>query len=202
MAKTIVRVATMGAGKSTHLLRVAYNYEQVGFNILVVKPSFDTRDCNLVQSRIGISRPCDVVLDESDNIFEIAKEKHQNNELEAVLVDEANFLTKEQAVQLLRVSAQLDITVIAYGIKSSYVGGGFEGMNQLMAIADKIEEPVKCIDRTGKKCTMHLRSVDGKYVFDGDSCIVGDIKGVEKYESCTAKKWFHEYDKYLQLKED
>lgn len=192
----------MGSGKSAHLLQVAHNYEQEGFKIIKMKPSFDTRELDIIYSRIGISKPCDLVFTNEDDLFNIVKSKLKDGEIEAVLVDEVNFITEEQAIQLVRISAQLDITVIAYGLKASYTGVGFSGMNRLMSMAHKIEEPNKIVDRTGKKCTMHLRSINGKYVFDGEACIVGDIIGEEKYESCTAERWFYEYDKWLESKEE
>ena len=195
----IYRYSCMGAGKSTNLLQVAYNYNQKGFNVLLAKPRFDDRDGDYIYSRLGIKKPVDFLINKSDDVFNIVKQSKSKKECHVLLVDEVNFLTKEQARQLWRIAVELDILVIAYGLRVDYRGEGFEGSKELLALAHKIEE-LKTVDETGKKCTMHLRSVDGRYVFKGDSHIVGDIKGEEKYESCTADKWLREYNKYNREK--
>ena len=195
----IFRYSCMGAGKSTNLLQVAYNYNQKGFNVLLAKPKFDDRDGYYIYSRLGIKKNVDFLIKKDDNIFDIVSKLSMNKEYKCLLVDEVNFLTKEQARQLWRIAVELDILVIAYGVRVDYRGEGFDGSKELLTLAHKIEE-LKTVDESGKKCTMHLRSINGKYVFDGDPHIVGDIQGEERYESCTADKWLREYNKYKKAK--
>lgn len=192
----IFRYSTMSSGKSTSLLQVAFNYDEVGLTPILIKPKFDTRDEGVIKSRIGIMRGVDHLIDNNDNIFNlISGYNNGDKDCDCVLVDEANFLTKEQARQLWQIDTQLNIPVIAYGLRVDYRGEGFEGSKELLTLAHKIEE-LKTVDETGKKCTMHLRKVNGSYVFEGNPTIVGDIVGEEKYESCTSIKWLNEYNKY------
>lgn len=201
MAKLFFRYSCMGSGKSTSLLQVAHNYETVGLNTLLIKPQFDTRDEGVISSRLGVRKQVDILLKESDDVYGVIKRKlvDYGRKVSCILVDEANFLTAKQARGLWRVATELDIVVIAYGLRVDYMGEGFEASKELLTLAHEIEE-LKTVDKTGKKCTMHLRSVDGEYVFEGDPTIVGDIKGDTKYESCTSSKWLQEYNAHLMEK--
>lgn len=198
MAKKLYfRHGTMGCGKSTNLLQVAHNYESVGQEVFVMKPRFDSRNGHLIQSRLGVDRCVNFQVDKDDNIFEVVKQ-HQDRSKKpyaCILIDEVNFITKEQARQLWQVATELDVPVIAYGLRVDYMGEGFDASKELLVLAHEIEE-LKTVDASGKKCTMHLRSIGGRYVFEGDSLIIGDITGEERYESCTSKKWLEEKKKY------
>lgn len=185
----------MDCGKSTMLLQVAHNYESQGFKIIIIKPSFDTRDSDMIKSRLGMQRKVDISLKQYANIFCIIKNLKEKPY--CILVDESNFLTKQQARQMWEIAVLLDITVICFGLRTSYTGEGFEGSKELLVLAHKIEE-IKSIDSDGNKCTMHLRKVNGEYIFDGIPTIVGDT---DVYESCSAEKWLAKYienkgDKY------
>lgn len=187
----------MGSGKSTNLLQVAHNYESVGLDVLLVKPIFDNRDETFISSRLGVRKQADILLEENESAYDIIVREIDGTgkDYACILVDEANFLSKEQARDLWVIATQWDIVVMAYGLRVDYMGEGFEGSKELMTLAHEVEE-LKTVDSTGKKCTMHLRSVDGKYVFEGDQTIVGDIKGEVRYESCTSEKWLDEFHKY------
>lgn len=195
------RYGTMGCGKSTSLLQVQHNYKTQGLDTLVIKPSFDDRDGDEIQARIGIKAKVDMLVSQKDSIFDLVSD-HVNEvgEVACVLVDEANFLTVDQARELWLVATLLSIPVIAYGLRVDYRGEGFPASKELLTLAHRIEE-LKTVDQTGKKCTMHLRSIGGEYVFEGEGLIVGDIQGSERYESCTSETWLREYMKYKNTKE-
>lgn len=199
MAKLFFRFGCMDCGKSTHLLQIAHNYDKRGLVPLIVKPKFDTRGDFYVKSRLGIKREVDYLVSKEDNISEKIETWIERENYDCILVDEAHFLTKKQARDLWKIATELDIVVIAYGLRVDYMGEGFDASKELLTLAHEIEE-LKTVDETGKKCTMHLRSINGKYVFEGTPKIVGDIKGKEKYESCTSKKWLSEYNEYQQEK--
>lgn len=201
MAKLFFRHSTMGAGKSTNLLQVAHNYESMGLEVMLVKPQLDTRDETFISSRLGIRKQADILVKEDDSMYLVVKREldSRKNDVACILVDEANFLTVKQARDLWQIATDLDIVVIAYGLRVDYMGEGFEASKELMTLAHEIEE-LKTVDETGRKCTMHLRSVDGVYVFEGESKIVGDIEGEVKYESCTSEKWLAEFKKHIKDK--
>lgn len=196
-SKLFFRYSCMGAGKSTNLLQVAHNYDSIGQKAVIIKPKFDNRENDLVAARLGISKKADILLEEHDDVFMIIQDLIENKEdCDCVLVDESNFITVEQSRQLWEVATLLGVPVIAYGLRSDYMGQGFPSSKELMILAHEIEEVNKIVDETGKKCTMHLRSVDGEYVFEGDQSIVGDLKGKVRYESCTSRKWLEEHARY------
>lgn len=199
MSKLYFRYSCMGAGKSTNLLQVADNYESVGLEVLLVKPIFDSRDETFISSRLGVRKQADILLERHESAYDVifSEVTKTGKDYICILVDEANFLTKEQARDLWVIATQLDIIVMTYGLRVDYMGNGFEGSKELMILAHEIEE-IKTVDRTGEKCTMHLRSVNGEYVFEGVPTIVGDIKGDVRYESCTSKTWLKELQAYKQ----
>ncbi|NQV27232.1 MAG: thymidine kinase [Rhodopirellula sp.] len=180
MAKFYFYYSAMNAGKSTTLLQSSYNYNERGMNPLVLTPQLDNRSGKgKVASRIGLNANA-TMFGQTDNLFERIKVFHQANPVHCVLVDEAQFLTKQQVRQLSDVVDDLDIPVLAYGLRTDFQGNLFEGSENLLAWADSLSE-IKTICHCGRKATMVLRlGEDGKPVRDGAQVKIG---GNETYQS-------------------
>ena len=186
MAQLYFRYGCMGSSKSLNLLATAHNYKSLGKNVLLLKPNLDTRSTNgYIESRAGLKAEC-VDITSEDNLLELYKNKDivMNDRIEAILVDEANFLTKEQVKQLRKIVDKFNIPVMAFGLKNSYIDSKlFEGSKALLYYADKIEEIktiCSCSD-CNKKATMNLRVLNGKPVYDGEMINCGDTKPNSDY---------------------
>jgi thymidine kinase len=168
----------MNAGKSTVLLQSSYNYRERGMRTLILSPEIDQRfGAGRVSSRIGLSSES-VPFSTTDNLFRRVERGHQHQEIHCVLVDEAQFLTKNQVKQLSDVCDQLDIPVLAYGLRTDFQGNLFEGSQHLLAWADTLTE-IKTICHCGRKATMVLRvDSQGIPVRDGEQIQIG---GNERY---------------------
>lgn len=180
MAKLYFYYSAMNAGKSTTLLQSSYNYRERGMRTLVLTPELDTRSgVGQVASRIGLKTDA-VTFSVVDNLFEVCEHDNQREPLHCVLVDEAQFLTKNQVYQLSEVVDRLDIPVLAYGLRTDFQGNLFEGSMQLLSWADSLTE-IKTICHCGRKATMVLRlDSKGNPVRDGDQVKIG---GNETYIS-------------------
>jgi thymidine kinase len=160
----------MGAGKSLDLLKTAYNYEERDKNIILFTSNLDDRyGLNKITSRVGISRES-YSFDQTTNIFEFVNENCFG--CECVLIDESQFLTKEQVWQLTDIVDRLECDVITYGLRSDFKGEPFEGSVYLMAWADEIEE-LKTVCKYGDKASMNMRLSDGVPVFGGSKVMIG-----------------------------
>lgn len=171
----------MGAGKSIDLLKVNHNYREQGKRTILLTPSIDDRSgIGNISSRIGLSESATPV-DVGFNVYEyISGEQNDSDMIYAVLVDEAQFLTKEQVIQLSEVVDYLNIPVMAFGLKNDFSNNLFEGTEALLIYADKIEE-IKTIctkSDCGKKATMNLRLNNGAPVYEGEQVQIG---GDESY---------------------
>ncbi|MBL6707283.1 MAG: thymidine kinase [Planctomycetaceae bacterium] len=180
MAKFYFYYSTMNAGKSTTLLQSSYNYRERGMNPLVLTPQLDNRfGEGKVASRIGIKAEA-VTFTQNDNLLDRIAAAHRTAPLHCVLVDEAQFLTRQQVRQLSDVVDDLGIPVLAYGLRTDFQGNLFEGSQNLLAWADSLTE-IKTICHCGRKATMVLRlGEDGKPVRDGAQVKIG---GNETYQS-------------------
>lgn len=174
VAKLYFRYGTMNSGKSIELLRVAHNYEEQGKKVLLFTPSIDDRfGVGMVASRIGMQKHAIVVTDEL-NMVEMARKENPN----CILVDESQFLSKEQVGQLIDIVDECDIPVIAYGLRADFLGQLFPGSSHLLALADTIEEIKTVCWYCDKKAIMNMRCKDGKPVFHGEQIQLG---GNESY---------------------
>lgn len=183
MAQLFFRYGTMGCGKTMQLLQVAFNYEERGQKVCVIKPATDTKNGTKLLSRIGLERETDFCFSRKMNLFNQIK-KHYSK-VNCVLVDEAQFLTPAQADQLLEVAVKLDITVICFGLRLNFrmSDGGFEGATRLLQIAHKIEE-LKTICDCGCKATFNTRWLDGKLVTDGPDVLIDGTSKIEYRAIC------------------
>jgi thymidine kinase len=181
MAKLFFYYSAMNAGKTTTLLQSAYNYHERGMRTLILVPATDTRlGDRIVGSRIGL-RAQGRRVDHHANLFEVAtRDIADRGPLHCVLVDEAQFLSKQQVWQLTDIADRLNIPVLAYGLRTDFRGELFEGSQHLLAWADTLQE-IKTICHTGKKATMVVRVDDeGRAVNEGPQVQIG---GNERYVS-------------------
>ena len=191
MAKFHFRYGAMNAGKSTILLQTAYNYEEKGKKVVVLKPSVDTKGDEKIVSRIGLERKVDYLIGNNDSI--ISKLGDNISSLSCILVDEVQFLKRKQVDELFYISKMMDIPVIAFGLRTDFKSNGFEGSIRLLELADALEEmPTIC--RCGKKARFNARKVDGKFTFDGDSIVIDDNSEVI-YESLCGACYIEEQEK-------
>ena len=177
MAKLYFRYGAMGSSKTANAIMVEYNYRERGQVVLMLKPQLENRDgARTVLSRSGLSTECSYV-EELDNI--------DVSQYDCVIVDEAQFLTKAQVEKLVHIVDELNVPVIAYGLRTDFQGNLFEGSQWLLAWADTIEE-VKTICWCGKKATCNARVFNGKVVKEGDQILLG---GNGQYVSLCRKHW-------------
>lgn len=196
MAKFHFRYGAMNAGKSTILLQTAYNYEEKGKKVVILKPSVDTKGDEKIVSRIGLERKVDYLIGDNDSI--ISKLGDNISSFSCILVDEAQFLKRKQVDELFYISKMMDIPVIAFGLRTDFKSNGFEGSIRLLELADALEEmPTIC--RCGKKARFNARKVDGKFTFDGDSIVIDDNSNV-KYESLCGTCYIEEQEKSKKYK--
>ena len=161
MAKLYFYFSAMNAGKSTVLLQSSYNYKERGMHTLLFTPRIDDRfKVGKVHSRIGLEEDAIAFVAE-DNLFKLAKAafKSEPTKLACVLVDEAQFLSKAQVLELTKIVDELNIPVLAYGLRTDYRGELFAGSQYLLALADNLTE-IKTVCHCGKKAIMNMR-VDG-----------------------------------------
>lgn len=168
MAKLYFSYAAMNAGKSTLLLQAAYNYRERGMEVMLLTSALyrDAAD-GQISSRIGISAEATLYTQDTD-LFALIDERTGHGRIDAVFVDEAQFLTQAQVWQLARVADHLGLPVLAYGLRTDFRGELFEGSAALLAIADNLRE-VRTICECGRKATMVIRQgPDGKALTEGD----------------------------------
>lgn len=174
MAKLYFYYAAMNAGKSTMLLQSSYNYKERGMQTLLFTPNIDTRfQYGTICSRIGLSEEA-LAFTEFDDLFEITSQLQQRGQRYAcVLVDEAQFLTRNQVHQLTEITDQMSIPVLTYGLRTDFRGELFPGSQFLLAWADEITE-IKTICHCGRKATMNLRiNAQGEAVSEGEQVLIG-----------------------------
>ena len=175
MAKLNFKYSTMNAGKSLDLIRTVHNYEENGYQVLVLKPAIDTKANNYISSRVGVKRKVDYLIKPSDNIEKILKSKFKK--IKSIFVDEAQFLTKSQVDELFIISKKYDIDVICYGLRNNFKMEAFEGSMRLLEIAEELEE-LKTMCKCGNIARYVGRKVNGQYQTDGDVVVIDGAKNV------------------------
>ena len=175
MAKLYFRYGAMGSSKTANALMVNYNYIERGCRSLLLKPRLENRDGEkVIRSRIGLEAECRFV---EDFLDEIGREPEKLKDYDAIIVDEAQFLSEEQVDQFADIVDNAGIPVICYGLRTDFQAKMFPGSRRLLEIADKIEE-VKTVCWCGKKATHNARIFNGKVVRDGAQVMMG---GNESY---------------------
>lgn len=188
MAKLYFRYGAMNSGKSTALIQVAFNYQERGMKALILKPAVDTKGQDHLVSRIGVQRKVDLLAGPRDDIFEMIKARLAEVTIHCLLVDEAQFLTAEQADQLLRVTVRLNVPVIAYGLRTDFATQGFPGSQRLLLIAHSVEE-MKTICDCGRKAILNGRWVNGRFVSQGEQVAIDNQDHIE-YRALCAQCYF------------
>ena len=184
MAKLYFYYSSMNAGKSTNLLQSSYNYKERGMSTLVLAPRLDDRyGIGKVTSRIGIESEATSFSKDTD-LLALVTEGHEKSPLHCVLIDEAQFLTRDQVFQLSEVTDKPNIPVLAYGLRTDFQGEPFEGSKYLLAWSDNLKE-IKAICHCGTKATMVLRMDEhGNPVTEGSQVEIG---GNDRYVSMCRK---------------
>lgn len=176
MAQLFFKYGAMNSGKSIEILKVAYNYEEQNKSVMIFTSAIDNRDeVGYVSSRIGLKRQAFPVTEDT-NIFE--EVKGNSVKPSCILVDESQFLSKDHVIQLATIVDDLDIPVMAFGLKNDFLNELFEGSKYLLLYADKIEEIKTICWFCHKKASMNMRVVDGKPVYSGEQIQIG---GNENY---------------------
>lgn len=193
LSKLYFKYGTMGSSKTANALMCKFNYEQQGFNVLLLKPGVDDRDIEedeiIVRSRIGLKSKC-FAISRNINLIDFFKEKCNEKRYEAIIIDESQFLTTEQVDQLKTLS--LEHTVICYGLLTDFKIELFEGSKRLIELADNLQE-IKSMCSCGRKSNVNARFVDGNLVTSGD--VLAIEKGNVTYEPMC-------YHCYLKRKEN
>ena len=173
MAKLYFYYSAMNAGKSTTLLQSDYNYRERGMRTLLFTPKLDDRfGEGRITSRIGLQAIA-TIFDTEHDLFTHVRDAHTESAVDCVLIDEAQFLTKKQVLQLTLVCDHLDIPVLAYGLRTDFRGEPFEGSKYLLAWAEDLCE-IKTVCRSGKKATMNARlDESGQQVLEGAQVDIG-----------------------------
>jgi thymidine kinase len=186
MAKLYFYYSSMNAGKTTALLQSAHNYRERGMNPLLFTPQIDDRyEVGVIQSRIGLKSEALAFSDGTDLLHLTQAQLDQRN-IHCVLVDEAQFLRREQVYQLTEVVDELSIPVLCFGLRTDFQGELFEGSRYLLAWADELQE-LKTICHTGRKATMVVRVDEHGYAVQEGSQV--EIGGNDRYVSVSRKEF-------------
>ncbi|MEO8104132.1 MAG: thymidine kinase, partial [Betaproteobacteria bacterium] len=184
LAKLYFRFAAMNAGKSTSLQQVAYNYEERGQTVNLFTAAIDDRyGAGRIVSRLGVERESEVFSARTD-FTELYKTRALPS---CILIDEAQFMTEAQVVQLHELAHTRGTPVICYGLRSDFLGQPFPGSKALLTLADDLEE-MKTICRCGRKATMNVRlDANGNRVTEGEQVEIG---GNDRYEAVCPRRFY------------
>ncbi len=197
MSKLYFRYGAMNCGKSTNLLQVAFNYEERGMKVIIIKPKTDTKGGEKIVSRLGVTRDVDLCLGSEENIFKSVENYiKENGDIHCILADEVQFFKARQIDELFKIAVILDVPVICYGLRTDFQMQGFEGSERLLLLAHSLEE-LKTICKCGKKAVVNGRKINGKFVFEGNQVAI-DMEDNVEYESLCAECYF----KYKTLAEE
>lgn len=186
MAQLYFRYGAMNSGKSIEVVKVAHNYEEQNKAVRIFTSGMDNRDgVGVVSSRTGMRREAIPVLEDT-NIFEYLKAEEEK--IWCVLIDEAQFLSKEHVLQLTQIVDELNIPVMAFGLKNDFMNNLFEGSKYLLLYAEKIEEIKTICWYCAKKAIMNLRISDGTPVYEGAQIQIG---GNESYYPVCRNHYFN-----------
>ncbi|KJL37772.1 Thymidine kinase [Microbacterium terrae] len=207
MAKLYFRFGAMNSGKSTSLLQAAYNYEERGQHVLLAKPEIDTKGAAQIDSRLGVKRAVDFLIAPGDDVRALFAEhraalrsrvssalvpESDHTDVACLLIDEAQFLTRDQVDDLLRIVVLDGIPVLAYGIRTDFRTEAFPGSRRLLELAHSLEE-LKTICRCGRKALFNARLVGGRFVVDGDQVAIDELSTARvTYESMCAECYLRE----------
>ena len=193
MSKLYFRYGTMNCGKSAILMQVAHNYEENNKKVIIIKPSIDTKGENYIESRIGLKRKVDILIDKNKSI---KKAISKFEDIDCILVDETQFLTTNQIEDLWKISKTMDIPVICYGLKVDFQSHLFEGSKRLLELADEIEELIT-ICSCGKRAKFNARFVNDKFTLEGKEVVIDGSKDNVVYRPMCGKCFLNEIEKNI-----
>ena len=184
MSKLYFKYGAMGCSKTASALMCKFNYEERGFNVLLLKPIIDIRDIEngeiVVKSRIGLSCHC-IVFNKDQNLKEIFAYQCKTKKYDIIVVDECQFCTEKQIEQLKELS--IDVTVLCYGLLTDFKTKLFEGSKRLVELADSLQE-LKSVCTCGKKANVNARIINGKISTDGDTVAIEHQNNVSYEAMC------------------
>ena len=187
MAKLYFYYAAMNAGKSTTLLQADFNYRERGMETMLWTAAHDERaGAGTIGSRIALSAPAAPFAPDV-NMFDAILKELLKRKLDCILIDEAQFLTRDHVHQLCRIADELGIPVLCYGLRTDFQGNLFAGSAALLALADSLIE-LKAVCECGRKATMNLRvDADGHAVAAGAQTEIG---GNDRYVALCRRHFF------------
>lgn len=156
MAKLYYKFGPMKCGKTTDIIKTYYNYKEKGMNVLIMKPGDDKKAGSKIQSRSGAELNTDYLISGDMNVYNLIDYHLLDNNLDCIIVDEAQFLAPIQVDQLAEVVDRFNIPVLCYGLRADFLGNSFPGSKRLFEISDVIEE-LKAVCKCGAKATYNLR---------------------------------------------
>ena len=181
MAKMHFKYASMNSGKSIDIIRTAYNYEENGYKVLILKPAIDTKGEDSITSRVGLSKKADLLLLYSDSVLEKLKNKLDN--ISCILIDEAQFLSTKQVEDLFLISKACDIPVLCYGLRTNFKMESFAGSKRLLEVSDVLEE-ITTLCKCGEIARYVARKVGDKYVQDGEEVVIDGTENITYIPLC------------------
>jgi thymidine kinase len=186
MAKLYFYYASMNAGKSTTLLQSSFNYQERGMETMLFTAAVDDRYAKgIISSRIGLEANANLFHPDTD-IRALVTAEHGRRPLSCILIDEAQFLSRAQVLQLAAICDEMGIPVLAYGLRTDFQANLFEGSAHLLALADTLVE-LKAVCECGRKATMNLRvDATGKAVHEGAQTEIG---GNDRYVALCRKHY-------------
>ena len=184
MASLYFKYSAMNSGKTTQLLQVHYNYTERGMNPLAITAKIDNRaGVGLIKARIGLELKAEIFYKKS-NIYNLFQSLNSQKKIDAVLIDEAQFMSRQQVLQCANIVDEFNIPVMCYGLKADFKANLFEGSEALLCYADNIEE-IKTICWCGKKAIHNARiDANGDMITEGEQILIG---GNESYISLCRK---------------
>lgn len=196
MAKLYFNYGAMASGKTIEVIETVYKYNSKNMHAVLAKPRIDTRGNDKVVSRIGMERETDFTIGKKETFIEHLK---KYEDITCLIVDEAQFLTRIQVLELFYLVKRLNLPVICYGLKVDFKGELFEGSKALLEFADTLNELV-AICSCGRKARFNARKVNNQYVYEGDVIVIG---ADETYEpmcgNCFVDKVLLPYSKDFQI---
>lgn len=191
MANIYYKYGAMNSGKTTNILQTAYNYEERDQKVILIKPLIDKKGGDQLVSRLGVTRKVDYLIDSDESI--IVKINSVLDKIDCILVDEVQFITLEQAYELLIIAKKYNITVIAYGLKTDFLINEFPGSLGMFRYADIMEE-METICRCGNIAKFNARIVNGEFVKVGDQVAIDEMNNVS-YESLCGECYLEKVEK-------
>ena len=185
MAKLYFKFGAMKCGKTRDLIKTWYNYNEKDMTVIIMKPGDDKKAGGNIQSRANEELKADYVVPKEINIYDLIANHLIYNNLDCILVDEAQFLTSRQVDELSDVVDTFDIPVLCYGLRADAFSNLFPGSKRLVELADSIQE-IKMVCDCGKKAQINARILNGKITTTGDQILIG---GNDTYKAMCYSCW-------------